>query len=329
MSETKQQFLIIQTAFIGDVILATSLIEFFKSVYPGCEVDFVLRKSNASILKGNPNIRRLITWDKSLPKLKGLKTVISEIRQVQYDVAVNVHRYTSTGLMMMMARARQKVGYAKNPLSVFYNKKVPHRFEKGLHEVDRLHELVKHLDSRYCQPKLFLSQEVLGRVAGYKTVPYRVIAPMSVWFTKQYPVEQWVRFLDKSPFAGHTYLVGAPDDFDHVEKIRTTTTNERVTNLCGQLNLLHSAALMKDAVMNYVNDSGPMHLCTAVNAPVKAIYCSTTPDLGFGPLSDNREVIETEEVLPCRPCGLHGHSACPEGHFKCAYSIDLRRLEIE
>ena len=73
--------------------------------------------------------------------------------------------------------------------------------------------------------------------------------------------------------------------------------------------------------MNYVNDSAPMHLCSSVNAPVTAIFCSTVPSFGFGPLSENSRIIETKEELSCRPCGLHGFKTCPKGHFQCAESI--------
>lgn len=75
--------------------------------------------------------------------------------------------------------------------------------------------------------------------------------------------------------------------------------------------------------MNYVNDSAPMHLCSAVNAPVTAIYCSTIPEFGFGPLSDNSHILQTKEKLSCRPCGLHGFKSCPEKHFKCAWGIEV------
>jgi len=78
--------------------------------------------------------------------------------------------------------------------------------------------------------------------------------------------------------------------------------------------------------MNFVNDSAPMHLASAVNAPVTAIFCSTVPSFGFGPLSEKSIVIETKEKLDCRPCGLHGFKACPKGHFKCAYSISNEEL---
>jgi heptosyltransferase-2 len=78
--------------------------------------------------------------------------------------------------------------------------------------------------------------------------------------------------------------------------------------------------------MNYVNDSAPMHIASAVNAPVTAIYCSTVPAFGFGPLSDVSFIVETDEKLACKPCGIHGLESCPEKHFKCALTIDTKKL---
>jgi heptosyltransferase-2 len=83
---------------------------------------------------------------------------------------------------------------------------------------------------------------------------------------------------------------------------------------------------MKDALMNYVNDSAPMHFASAVNAPVTAVYCSTIPSFGFGPLSDKKFIVEIKAPLDCRPCGLHGYRACPRGHFNCAYKIEDDQL---
>jgi heptosyltransferase-2 len=60
-----------------------------------------------------------------------------------------------------------------------------------------------------------------------------------------------------------------------------------------------------------------------MNAPVTAFFCSTIPDFGFGPLSDDATILQTKENLSCRPCGLHGHKECPEGHFKCGFGIEI------
>ena len=98
------------------------------------------------------------------------------------------------------------------------------------------------------------------------------------------------------------YIIGGPDDKRLGNEIHQQT-HEGVVNLCGNLNLLQSAALMEGALMNYVNDSAPMHLASAMNAPTTAIFCSTIPAFGFGPLSDNCVVIENSQKLNCRPCG--------------------------
>lgn len=78
--------------------------------------------------------------------------------------------------------------------------------------------------------------------------------------------------------------------------------------------------------MNYVNDSAPLHIASAMNAPITAVFCSTVPAFGFGPLSDHSKIIETKLMLDCRPCGLHGFKSCPKGHFKCALSIEAKDL---
>ena len=84
--------------------------------------------------------------------------------------------------------------------------------------------------------------------------------------------------------------------------------------------------MMEAAAMNYVNDSAPLHFASAMNAPVTAIFCSTIPEFGYTPLSDISHIVETSEKLPCRPCGLHGKKACPEGHFKCGFTIKNEQL---
>ena len=75
--------------------------------------------------------------------------------------------------------------------------------------------------------------------------------------------------------------------------------------------------------MNYVNDSASLHLGSAMNAPTTAIFCSTVPEFGFGPLADQSRVVQTPEPLDCKPCTLHGRKACPLGHYRCAWGIPV------
>jgi heptosyltransferase-2 len=122
------------------------------------------------------------------------------------------------------------------------------------------------------------------------------------------------------------YLIGAAADEPLAQAIIAGSGNAMAKSLCGQFNFLQSAALMENAQMNFVNDSAPMHFASAVNAPTAAVYCSTIPSFGYGPLAENASVIEVQEQLACRPCGIHGHTACPERHFNCALHIREEQL---
>jgi heptosyltransferase-2 len=148
-----------------------------------------------------------------------------------------------------------------------------------------------------------------------------------VWFTKQYPAEKWVSLIDALPERFRVYLTGGPSDDGLCESIRQGVRRpDRVETVCGRISMLATVALMEGSAMNYVNDSAALHFASAVNAPVTAIYCSTVPAFGYGPLSDNSSIVETAEPLPCRPCGTHGKSFCPEGHFRCARQITNAQL---
>lgn len=327
MAQRFQSFLIIQTAFIGDVILATALIEKLHQHYPDASIDFLVRKGNEGLLLGHSHLRNVLIWNKKESKISNLLKIIKQIRHIRYDCVINVHRFASSGFITAFSKARLTIGFDKNPLSFLFDLKIKHEIG-SLHEVERNQKLIESItDQRAAKPKLFPSASDFEKIKSMKAGSYICVAPTSVWFTKQFPAEKWIEFLSsiKGKFA-NVYLLGAPADHQICESIRLAEANDSVVNLAGKLSFLESAALMKDAVMNFVNDSAPMHIASAMNAAVTAVYCSTVPSFGFGPLSDKSFVVETREKLSCRPCGLHGYKNCPQKHFRCAYEISNEKL---
>lgn len=321
------KYLIIQTAFIGDVVLATPLIEKIKKHYPEAQIDFLLRKGNEVLLQQHPHLQKIIIWNKKSKKLFNLIKIVQQIRKENYDYVINIQRFTSTGLLTAFSRAKNKIGFHNNPFSHFFTQRITHNFKHGTHEIDRNLRLIESFtNNEQTLPKLYPAKEQYQNIEKYKTSAYICIAPTSVWFTKQFPIEKWIAFCNEVPEKFKIYLLGAPTDFDSCEEILQKSSNKNMVNIAGKINLLESAALMESATMNFVNDSAPLHLCSAVNAPCTAIFCSTVPDFGFGPLSQNSTIIETNQELDCRPCGIHGFSKCPVNTFECAYSIDISRL---
>lgn len=312
-----QQILLIQTAFIGDAILSTGVAEKLHSFFPDASIDLLVKKGHESLFTGHPFLREVMVFDKSLSRRKEIQRLLGKIRPRKYDLLINLHRFASSGTITAFSGAKETRGFAKNPLSRLFSKRFTHEISaKGsLHEIERNHQLIRDLtDEDPGYPRLYPSFE------DTKVIPetdYRCIAPASVWMTKQYPKEGWIDLINRLPKEEEIYLLGAPGDAALCSEIQLQSRHPAIRNMAGELSLLQSAALMSGAVMNYVNDSAPLHLASAMNAPVTAVFCSTVPEFGFGPLSDQQVIVQTKEALSCRPCGIHGKKSCPEGHFKC------------
>ena len=313
-----KKFLVIQTAFLGDAVLATALLEKLHTFFPDAAIDLVVRKGNDGLFDGHPFLRKLFVWEKRTDKTRNLFKLIGELREERYDHVINCQRFFSTGLMAALARGGEKIGYDKNPLSFLFSRKVNHVIGDGRHEVDRLNALIEHMtDKSRPLPKLYPTEK--DRPQAVVSGRYVCIAPTSVWFTKQWPQAKWTELIRSLPSDVKVFLLGAPGDAEACARIAKHAGRGEV--LAGKLSLLGTAHLMEGAVMNYVNDSAPLHIASAMNAPVTVVFCSTVPAFGFGPLRANGRVVETTEKLDCRPCGLHGYKSCPKGHFKCANSI--------
>ncbi len=321
-----KKILVIQTAFLGDVILATPIAENLKLNFPDVEIHYVVKKGNESLLTNHKFIDKVWVFDKKNGKFKNIFSLSKSLRKEKFDLVFNLHRFASSGIIAVLARGKKLFGFKKNPLSVFYTKSYPHDIGNGQHEVDRNLSLLASLNlpSLLRRPSLFPSPADENEVKDLKSTTYFCIAPASVWATKQLPKFKWIELLKILSKKGQIFVLGSPDDTSFCQELIDEASIEAV-NLAGKLSLLQSAALMRDAERSYVNDSGPLHLASSVNANVTAFFCSTIPAFGFGPLSDDSIVLEEGEKISCRPCGLHGYKECPLGHFKCG-EIDLSRI---
>jgi ADP-heptose:LPS heptosyltransferase len=327
MTDTSSKtILIIQTAFIGDTILASHFARAVKDLYPNSKIHFFLRKGNESVIQGLSTIEKTWVWDKQGGKTKNLMKLIFELRKINFDMVFNLHRHFNSGLVAAMVKSPVKIGFRQNPMSMFYSHKVNHQIPdpRGWHEVQRNLELIpgfKIVDNqKIYKPELPLQPKNIDKVAPYFCDNYFVIAPASVWFTKAWSENKYKELTKELVKLGKVYFIGAPSDKDLCDRIREDHPNTE--NLCGGLNLLDSAALMMKARRVFVNDSAPLHLASCVNAKTTAIFCSTVPSFGYTPLADDSVVLGIDN-LKCRPCGLHGHKACPLGHFKCSEDISI------
>lgn len=317
------KILIIQTAFLGDVLLATALIEKLHQYYPEAKMDFLLREGNEAILLHHPLLHRVFIWKKAKQKYRNAYRLWRNIRKERYDILVNAQRHLSTAFITAFSKAHYTTGFRTTIFSLFFSKSVP-CIKKGIHETARNQSLIAALtDNQPALPKLHINKVIRNAVQPYISgLPYLTFSVGANWTTKIYPAEKWIAFLLKIKKKYRAYFLGSEKEYAVaqyiIDKVRHHTHLSCV-NLCGKLAVLPSAALMQQALMNYTLDSAPTHIASAVNAPVTTLFLSTDPIFGFYPLSDISHNVITKENLPCRPCTNHGKNACPKQHFRCAY----------
>jgi len=317
------KILVIQTAFTGDVILATSLLESIHHSYPEASVYVLLRKGNEALLKQHPFIKGVFIRDKKEGLWKSTSRLLKQIRAARFDYVINLQRFAWSGFVTLMSGAKIKAGFDKNPFSFGFDTKVKHQLD-GRHETERNHDLLNRvLTCSRREQKLYPSAEDYKTIKKYQQRPYFCFAPSSVWFTKRMPEEKWIALMRELGKYAQIYLLGGPSDTSWCQSLIEKTGIPEIQNLSGKLSYLESAALMEGAVMNYVNDSAPLHMTSACQAPVRAFFCSTVPAFGFTPQSKDSKVFEAGN-MSCRPCGIHGFHKCPLGHFDCGHKIELR-----
>jgi heptosyltransferase-2 len=328
-----KRILIIQTAFLGDVILSTPLIKALRELFPDSFISFLLIPETKKILENNPHLNEILVYDKR--KKKGLITfldIISRIKEKEFDLAVIPHRSLRSALLAYLSGIPQRIGFDKSAGSFLFSHKIV--YPLNIHEVDRNLSLLSnfnvHLSDK--MPELFPSSEDFSYVrrllndSGIRKEDKVVgIAPGSVWATKRWLPERFAEVSDlliKKAGAKVVFL-GSLDDQKLCLEIANMMTEKSVI-LAGKTDILQSAAIISFCKVILSNDSAPVHIASAMKKPVVAIFGSTIPEFGFAPYGKGHLIIEKK--MDCRPCGIHGRTKCPEKHFRCMREITTEEV---
>jgi heptosyltransferase II len=313
--------LVIQTSFLGDMVLTTPLLAELAARGP---VDVVATPANAPLLANHVAVRRVVVFDKRRDArgLQGLTQIGAVLREAGYDTAYLAQGSMRSATLARLAGIPQRVGFATSAGRWLYTRRVDYRDD--LHHAERLWQLGARPGERApagaLAPRLYpgeTERETVDAVlhgSAAQDAPFVALAPGSVWATKRWPYyPELARLLQalRLPIV----VVGSSVDGDLARAIANCAPG-RVLDATGRLSLLASAELIRRARVLVTNDSAPMHLASAMATPTVAIFGPTVPDFGFGPLAPHAATVG-HEALACRPCDRHGPRVCPLGHWEC------------
>jgi len=313
--------LVIQTAFLGDVVLTTGLLTHLAERFG--PVDVVTTRAAAALLETHPAVRRVLGYDKRGADrgLGGLLRTAGTLRRAGYARAYIPHRSVRSAALAVLAGIPKRTGFAGSPGRWGYTHSVP-RPAAG-HEAERILALAEPSPGASAKVALRLTAQDRNEAAAWLaanrvTEPFLAMAPGSIWGTKRWPGYAGLAARIAEPVV----IIGGPEDRALGDTIAAAAPG-RVHVAAGALSLRGSAALLERARLLVTNDSAPLHLGAALGTRTVAIFGPTVPAFGFGPRGESDRVVELTG-LPCRPCSSHGPEVCPLGHHRC-----MRDLSVE
>jgi len=318
--------LVIQTAFLGDVVLTTPLLTALSQQHPA--IDVVTTPAAAPLLETHPAVRRVIAYDKRGRDrgAAGFLRLARALRAATYEIAYLPHRSLRTALLARMGRVPRRVGFTDGWPSL-YTEARPRPREA--HEVDRLLALIGAPAGAFA-PSLYPTAEdqcIVDEALGARGIGtgFVALAPGSIWGTKRWPYFPEIA----AALAARTSVavVGGAEDAALGEAICAAVARAggQGVNTCGKLTLRQSAALIGKARLLVTNDSAPQHFATAMGTPVVALFGPTVVEFGFGPIATG-DIALSVTNLPCRPCSAHGPRKCPLGHHRCMTDLRVARV---
>lgn len=331
--------LVVQTSFLGDVVLTTPLLAELAAKGP---VDIVVTPQAAPLLANHPAVRDVIVFDK-----RGADDGIGRLWKFARSLRARADgspreisaAYLAQGSMRSAALAffagiGERVGFDTSAGRFLYSRRS--KYQRPLHHAERLWRLAAGDDAappppEVIRPRLYPGETERSLVdALLKDVPRDgaslfALAPGSIWATKR-----WPHFPALAARLARLYrivVIGGADDDALAAEIARAAGPERVINATGKLSLLASTELLSRCAGLLTNDSAPQHLASAAGTPTLTIFGPTAPEFGFGPLAPRHDVVG-HTALPCRPCHPHGPQVCPLGHWKCMKELEVEQVSL-
>jgi len=317
------KILILRLSSMGDILLATPVLDVLKNRFPDSEIDWAVYKKFEESIKLNPNISTIISFDKN----ECLKNIRDQIRSSGYDLVFDLHKNSKTYFL------------TRNLKNVFrYNKRVIERlllvlfkrkYKRIIPATKMYFAALNHAGIETPEkwqlsfyPDMKVESLTISNYA-LKSEPYAVIVPGASYFTKIWPKECFKELSEKllaEKRFRKIIVVGKGEIEEEAGNFICAANKDKLINLTGRLNLSETAVIIKYADIVITNDNGPMHLAECFNRKIIAIFGCTTEEFGFFPYSTEYKVIENKK-LKCRPCTHFGRKKCPQGHFKCMKEI--------
>jgi len=325
-----ENVLIIQTAFIGDVVLTLPLCKKIKELNKNIKLNFLTTNVSNEIPKLLKVIDNVIIYDKYIKDkgLKGLVKLIYQLKHNNYNIIITPHRSIRSALISYFSKPKYSISFNNSSLSFLYNYTINYEFKE--HEIKRNLNLLScfeeydNLISFVNFNDLIFTEDTINNVNNIslkfelKYQEYILLAPGSIWNTKKWNIDYFIKLIKLLNTNNlKCVLIGGKNDKSICNYI---SNRVKCVDLSGITSISESILLINNSKLLITNDSAPIHFAGLTSTNVIAIFGPTIPEFGFSPIKKDDLIIQ-DNNLKCRPCTIHGGNKCPINNHKCMNNI--------
>ncbi|HZV12716.1 MAG TPA: glycosyltransferase family 9 protein [Candidatus Kapabacteria bacterium] len=310
---------IVQTAFLGDVLLTLPMLRALKKQYPVKFLAAVVTPEAAEALSAESCVDELLLYNKRNAEKKNdaFENICREIRRRDFSCSLLPHRSFRSAYMAYRAGVKTRVGFHNSPGAWLYTDRIVYHY--AMPEAQRDISLLSVFSANTGMESALFSHTEMKPVKNEEV--HIVIAPGSQWKTKMWMTERYGELVAFCAEQGwHIDICGSKKDAEICGEIFSRAASPLVENHCGKTGVPEFSALVRRATAVVCNDSAPIHIANEVGTPVVAIFGPTVPEFGFAPRGTYDQVMQAEGLL-CRPCTIHGGARCPLGTHACMREI--------
>lgn len=334
----KQKILIRGVNWIGDAVLTIPAINAVRKAFPTAHISLLVKPWVAEVFSENPDINEIISYDEKFKGIIGKFRLAQLLRSSCFDTAILFQNAFDAALVTWLARIPERIGYKRDGRDLLLTNGIPVPNEiLGQHQVNYYLNIVRsiQMDIEETTPYIHLTdderekaRETIASGLQEPRLPLIGINPGATYGSaKRWPPKYFAEVIMKiiNDLNARVIIFGSPAEVDIANEIineintlkikRRTEYGSRIMVMSGKTSLRELAALISECDAFITNDSGSMHMASALYVPTAAIFGSTDPT-ATGPFGKGHKIIIAD--LPCSPCMKR---ECPEGEIVCMTEI--------
>ena len=314
--------LVIKFRHIGDVLLSTALIDNLKLVYPTASIDIAVNDDCIAMVENDEDIERVLPYprreisrasafDRVRLEYRYLKTILSG----KYDIVINLTEGDRGAIYSFLSRAPRRLGYeSRNPIlrAISTYTDIVQR-KAGVHTVERDLSFLETLGKNIVRKCVVMrhsreDEKKIASILSEKSIDdFVLVHPVSRWLFKCWRDESFAEVIDilYEKYGRRVVVTAAPDpkEMSRVANI-VSKCESPVVDLSGKLSLGELSALISEAELFIGVDTAPMHMASAHDIPVIALFGPSNP-VSWGPWENELQKGCYEKVYRTQRCGKH------------------------